>query len=223
MTINGDQISVILPVYNGATFIYQAIDSILAQSIQPMEIIVIDDGSTDDTASVVKRFGDQVHYYYQNNSGTSVSRNRGVQLARGDLLAFLDADDLWPSDKLEKQVAALRDDPALDLIWGNVIEFRGPGTPDSTAGRPVPGHHPGTMLIRRQAFSRIGEFSTTYQQVEVVEWMTRVLQAQINQHMLPDVLMYRRLHAANKGMSNPAAGRQYLQVLKKHLERTRTK
>ena len=221
--MHSDKVSVIVPVYNGALFVSQAIESILAQSHQPMEIIVIDDGSTDNTEDIVKRFGGLVRYQYQANSGTSVARNHGVRLSHQELLAFLDADDLWPADKLAKQVATLSDDESVDLVWGNVVEFVGLGPVTSTNASPVPGHHPGTMLIRREAFARIGEFSETYQQVEVVAWMTRVLQSQIKQVMLPDVLMYRRIHGSNKGISNPDADRQYLQVLKKHLDQKRAR
>lgn len=214
-------ISVIVPVYNGANFISQAIDSILAQSCAPTEIIMIDDCSTDDTALIVQRYGSAVRYHRQLNSGTSVARNTGVRLSQGNLLAFLDADDLWAEDKLEKQLAVLQNNPQVDLVWGNVIEFTGDVFNPEASTQPTPGHHPGTMLIRRQAFEVIGEFSEDYQQGEVVEWMTRVLLSEVEQLMLRDVLMYRRIHGANKGIANPQADREYLHILKKHLDRRR--
>lgn len=221
MTGTGSDISVIVPVYNGAPFVAQAIDSIVAQSCPPGEIIVVDDGSTDNTADIVQRFGDRVRYVYQDNAGSSVARNRGVALSRGDFLAFLDADDLWPPCKLEQQLAILRDEPQVELVWGHVVEFRGALADVQTGSGAVPGHHPGSMLVRRESFARIGGFSPVYQQAEVVEWMTRVLQSGIVHRMLPEVMMYRRIHASNKGISNPEAGAQYLQILKRHLDRRR--
>lgn len=217
------EISVIVPVFNGAPFIAAAIESILAQSCRPAEILVVDDGSTDETAEIVQRFGDSVHYHHQENGGTSVARNNGVRRSRGGLLAFLDADDLWPEHKLARQAEVVREDPGLDLVWGRVIEFSG-DKPDTGGGaRSVAGHHPGTALIRRKAFDQVGGFSETYQQAEVVEWVSRVMHSGVKQLMLPEVLMYRRVHGSNKGIANPAADQQYLRILKRHLDRTRAK
>jgi len=223
MTSNDWSISVIIPVYNGAAFISEAIESVLSQSHQAMEIVVIDDGSTDETASIVRQFDSPVRYHYQTNGGTGVARNNGIRIATGRFLAFLDADDLWTKDKLARQVALFQQDPNLDLVWGNVVEFSGEKSSGDDGGPTIPGHHPGTALIRRQAFEIIGEFSEVYQQAEVVEWASRVLQSAIKQLMLPDTLMYRRIHKTNKGLSNPNSNQEYLQVLKRHLDRRRSK
>lgn len=220
---NEASISVIVPVYNGARYISQALESILNQTRRPGEILVIDDGSTDDTARVVGQFGDSVVYHYQKNMGSSVSRNRGVGLASGQLLAFLDADDLWTEDKIAIQLAALDANPNLDLVWGHVVEFRGETPATGSCAAAIAGHHPGTMLVRREAFTRIGNFSEAYQEAEVVEWMTRVLQCEVSHLMLRETLMFRRIHEANKGLSNPAANRQYLAILKNHLDKKRAK
>ena len=97
-------ISSIIPVYNGEKFLAPAIESIIKQSYSPIEIIIIDDGSTDATAEVVKNFKDQnIIYIYQPNSGAPVARNKGLSMAKGNIISFLDADDLWPIDKLKLQ------------------------------------------------------------------------------------------------------------------------
>src|SRR5687768_16816995 len=101
-------ISAILPVFNGGLYLAEAIESVLAQTYQPAEVIVIDDGSTDITGEIVKRFGDVVQYSTQPNSGAGAARNRGVQLAHGEFLAFLDADDLWLKNKLTDQMQAFK-------------------------------------------------------------------------------------------------------------------
>ena len=96
-------ISCIVPVYNGERYLRQALDSILTQTYRPLEIIVADDGSTDGTAAVVTRYGDQIHYIRQDNSGAPAVRNLGLRVAHGEFVAFLDADDLWRLADLDCQ------------------------------------------------------------------------------------------------------------------------
>lgn len=94
-------VSVIIPVYNGERYLRTAIESVLAQNVCPIEIIVVDDGSTDASQTVAREFMPMVQVITQSNRGASVARNRGVALAHGEILAFLDADDLWLADKLQ--------------------------------------------------------------------------------------------------------------------------
>jgi glycosyltransferase involved in cell wall biosynthesis len=215
------RISVIIPVYNGERYITQAIDSVLAQGHPDLEVVVVDDGSTDGTAALVRAYRGRVVYVFQHNAGSSVARNNGCRLATGEFLAFLDADDLWVEDKLARQLQSFAGDPSLDLVWGRVREFRDGEEPRAARGRPMAAEHPGTVLIRRAAFQRTGGFSEEYQQAEVVDWLTRILRADLRQSMIEDVLLYRRLHDRNKGLQNPEAGRQYLQILKRHLDSRR--
>ena len=98
-------VSCIVPVYNGERYLREALDSILAQTYRPLEIIVADDGSADGTAGVVATFGDQVRYVRQHNQGPSSARNLGIRVPTGDFIAFLDADDLWHPEKLARQIA----------------------------------------------------------------------------------------------------------------------
>jgi glycosyltransferase involved in cell wall biosynthesis len=102
------KVSVVIPTYNRATTVPRAIESVLAQTVTDLEVIVVDDGSSDDTGKVLgQRFGDRIRYYPQVNQGASVARNRGVEQARGEWIAFLDSDDLWEKEKLEWQFKAL--------------------------------------------------------------------------------------------------------------------
>jgi len=214
-------ISVVIPVFNGANYIVEAIDSVLAQSPAPLEIIVVDDGSTDDTPSVVGTFGPPVTYHRQENRGTSAARNLGAALATGELLAFLDADDLWAPRKLALQLAAMADDPRLEIVFGHVQEFFHTPMQAGDAGPAIPGLHPGAMLIRRPTFDRVGGFSEDFQQAEVVEWMARLMEREVMYRVIPDTVMYRRIHGSNKGRDNPVARSQYLHILKRHLDRRR--
>ena len=123
--MNAVSFSVIIPVFNGATFISRAIDSVLAQTWPAHEIIVVDDGSSDDITNAVARYGDRVRLIRQANAGVSAARNTGAQAANGDWLAFLDADDWFYPDRLKSHADFIRDDPALDFLTGD-YDYRRP-------------------------------------------------------------------------------------------------
>ncbi len=118
----GISISVVIPAYNAEQFVARALNSVLAQSRRADEIIVVDDGSTDKTAEKIKDFGDQVRYIYQENAGASVARNRGVEAAGGEWIAFLDADDEWLPEKLGLQCALLGRNE--HLVWATANFYR---------------------------------------------------------------------------------------------------
>jgi glycosyltransferase involved in cell wall biosynthesis len=123
-------VSVIIPAYNHARYLGEAIESALAQSHSPLEVIVVDDGSTDETAEVLTRFGDRIRTLRQRNRGPSAARNAGIAAARGDYLAFLDADDLWLPRKLERQLARFAADSSLGFVHC-AFETFGPATDPS--------------------------------------------------------------------------------------------
>ena len=125
MTV-ASEVSAVLPVHNGSAYLADAIESILGQTRPPIECVVIDDGSTDGTPEVVRRFGREVAYVRQDRTGVSGARNRGAALARGTLVAFLDHDDVWLATKLERQVEALRDaDAMMSLCAVEVVDTHG--------------------------------------------------------------------------------------------------
>jgi len=108
--INYPLVSVIIPTYNHGRFVSAAVESALHQDYRPLEIIVIDDGSTDATRAVLAPFGDSIMYVYQNNAGLPSARNAGINIAKGDFVAFLDADDIWCSNKLSVQMEPMLSD-----------------------------------------------------------------------------------------------------------------
>lgn len=114
--------SVVIPCYNGEAFLRQTLESAVSQSVPPLEILVIDDGSTDGSAAIAEAFGDPVRVMRQSNQGESVARNRGIEESRGDWIAFLDADDLWLPEKLERQLAAI-DNERVVAVHTNVRTF----------------------------------------------------------------------------------------------------
>jgi glycosyltransferase involved in cell wall biosynthesis len=113
-----ERVSVVVPVYNGARYLTAAIESILAQETRPLEIIIVDDGSTDDTPRVVNRFSDWVFAIHQDNLGPSAARNNGIKQATAPLVAFLDADDMWLPTALTHHLAILKTNPAVAIGWG---------------------------------------------------------------------------------------------------------
>jgi glycosyltransferase involved in cell wall biosynthesis len=222
-------VSALIGAYNAAAYLGDAIDSVIAQSYRPLELIVVDDGSTDGTSEVARSYGDSLIYEFQENAGNGAARNHAVRLASGDLFAFLDADDRFVPGKLDRQWEALAADPGLDLVFGHVREFVSPELTDDERGsiRPpvpiAPWTAPNLMLIRREAFFRVGPFSETLKVGVTVDWYARALEAGLRSLMLPDVVLDRRLHLANNGLRERASRGQYLHVLRASLERRRAR
>ena len=214
--VTDDRVSVLIPVRNGDRFLAASIESALRQSPPPFEVVVVDDGSCDATPDVAQAFDSRVRYVAQPPLGVSTALNRGVGLARGDLLAFLDADDVWTDDKLERQLAELRARPQVDAVFGHLVNVDDGGGPREAFA----GWSRGTMLIRRDAFARVGAF-TDWQLGEFVEWYARAVDRGLVLLMLPDVLLLRRVHDANTGVTLRHERLEYARVLKAILDRRR--
>jgi len=167
-------VSVIIPTYNRAASIGEAIESALAQAYPAMEIIVVDDGSTDDTRQSIAHRYPQVRYFHQENGGVARARNRGIREARGEFIAFLDSDDLWLPGKIEKQVACFKQYPDVGLVYtdadffddtgpARVFRARTSKTEFSTGDMVVNlftrfSLHTPTVMMRRAVFQTVGYF-----------------------------------------------------------------
>jgi glycosyltransferase involved in cell wall biosynthesis len=216
-------ISVVIPVYNGERFIGEALDSVFAQDYQPVEVIVVDDGSTDGTASAALVYP-AVHYFYQPNNGVASARNSGIALAKGEYLAFLDADDIWLPGKLKAQMEAM---DIADMAFTHVRQFHSPELSEAEKSsilcpqESVPGYIPGAMLIRKETFLRVGLFDTTFRVGEFMDWYMKAREMGLNCHMLPETLLRRRLHGSNMGIRERSSRNDYLRVLRAALDRRR--
>jgi glycosyltransferase involved in cell wall biosynthesis len=220
-------ISVMIPVYNGEAYLGEAIDSVLAQSYRPIEIVVVDDGSDDASGEVACRYGDAVRYQRQQRAGNGAARNRAVALATGDLFTFLDADDRLAPNALERLAGVLKDDPSLQAVYGHVREFVSPDLDADALARLRPpidrvaGCLPTNMLMRRDAFFLVGEFATGLRVGVTVDWSARAQELGMATALLEDVLFERRLHASNNGIRERARRSDYLHVVKAALDRRR--
>ncbi|MEM6450513.1 MAG: glycosyltransferase family A protein [Cyanobacteria bacterium P01_D01_bin.105] len=220
-------ISVIIPVYNGERFLAEAIESVLTQNYSPLEIIVVDDGSTDETRVVACRYMPAVHYIYQPNSGTSVARNTGVQQAKGELLAFLDADDVWMPQKLIRQVQALQAETDIGAVFGYVQQFHSAELTQAERDAiicptaPMDGYLPSAMLIKRSAFDHVGPFDANLVFGEFVSWYARLKDSDVKTCLLATVVARRRLHQTNKGRQHQSYNAEMLMSLKALLDRRR--
>lgn len=224
---NNPLVSVIIPVYNCDRYLAEAIESILAQTYQSIEVIVVDDGSTDGSADVAKHFALSVRYCYQPHMGIGATLNRGTALARGSFLAFLDADDFWVADKLMRQMVVFDSNPEMDIVFGHVKQFCSPELDDNIKKRLqvpaaiIPGYIKGTMLIKRDAFFRVGLFGANWQLGEFIDWYLRAVEQDLKSFMLPEVLLKRRVHDANTGIRERKSRTDYASILKISLDRRR--
>jgi glycosyltransferase involved in cell wall biosynthesis len=214
-------------VYNCAAYLGEAIESVLAQTHEPVELIVVDDGSTDESGAVAESYGPRVRCIHQERGGMAAARNRAVEAASGEFFAFLDADDRFPVDKLERQLAAFEQDPELDVVYGHVTEFLTPDLDEEARAllrapnHDVPWPTPNLMLVRREAFFRVGLFSTALRVGIGVDWHARANEIGLRSAVPPVVVLERRLHAENNGLRERQFKPQYLHVLKASLDRRR--
>jgi glycosyltransferase involved in cell wall biosynthesis len=183
-------VSVVIPLYNAAAVIKETIESALAQTWTDREIIVIDDGSTDGSAEIVKTFGERVHYYAFENRGVATARNRGIALSHGRYIAMLDHDDLWAPTKLARQVEVLESRPSVGLVITGVAHLEQNGRPMREAPHGASGSFhqlfvkgfgptPSAAMVRRSVIDRVGGFDERFSSagMDDHEFWPRVAQA----------------------------------------------
>jgi len=215
-------ISVIVPVYNGAPFISPTLDSILSQEGGPPdEVIVIDDGSTDQTPLVLSKYEGRIIYHRIPNSGVAEARNKGLEISTGQLVAFCDYDDLWAKDKLQKQLSVLDRFPMVGLCGGNFIRFHTAPNNDSKdhfaqlkfrRGMIMDARMTGmpfrlllrenfigtasTVILRRNLVETVGFFAPGYVPSEDYDYWLRCAMV-TDFFLLSDILVYKRIHEFN--------------------------
>jgi glycosyltransferase involved in cell wall biosynthesis len=218
-------VSVIVPCYNTERYIGEAIDSIVAQECESMEVVVIDDGSTDRSMEIVRRFGDRVECRTQPNAGIAAARNAGIAIARGKYLAFLDADDVWTPTSLNARLDRLRQ--GAECVYGSVEHFVSPDLSAEERARfgsipaTITGRLASAMLIDRRAFLRVGMFDPTLKIGEMVDWVARADHIGLVTALIEDIVLRRRIHGNNTVLRLKDQQGTYLRVLKASLARRR--
>jgi glycosyltransferase involved in cell wall biosynthesis len=220
------EVSVVIPVFNGALTLGKALQSVFAQTMDEIEIIVVDDGSTDGTGQVLKEQNDpRLRILQQKKSGAATARNTGVKEAKGRFIAFLDADDCWSENKLELQLKQIKKDRSFRMIFGHVMEFTDErsldGSLTATPGRILAGYSPITLLISKTDFLEVGWFDQRYTVAEFIQWFDRAKGCGFRVHLMPEILAYRRIHAGNRDRLTRPDTRQYAAVIKESLDRRR--
>jgi glycosyltransferase involved in cell wall biosynthesis len=198
-------VSVIVPVFNADAFVGEALDSIRAQAYEPLETLVVDDGSTDRSADVVAAVArerpDIRLLRLPGNRGPAAARNAGLAAARGGLITFLDADDLMAPGRVRFQVDYLAGHPEVDVVLGTETLVLAPGAslPAWLAGRPAsrPRYHQMTMMARPAVFERAGPFDESFRVSSDTEWAQRARAAAVSTALVDRVLVTRRIHGAN--------------------------
>lgn len=219
-------VSVIIPVYNGEAFFAEAVESVRQLNYHPLEIIIVDDGSTDGTAVIAKSFQGDVRYISQPNKGPSAARNAGLKMARGNVIAFLDADDLWPKNKLEIQLACLAANPSVEIVQGRLQYMR---LLDCAAERPLfedfaepcVSFSLGSAIFRRPVFDRIGLFDERLRYSEDVDWFMRARENGVTVVVLEQVTLFCRRHQRNTTYRKNLQETGFIKALKNSLDRRR--
>jgi len=212
-------VSVVIPVFNGERFLREAVQSVLDQQYSALEIIVVDDGSTDNTAILARSLPEPVRYLHQTNQGPAAARNRGIEQAQGSLIAFADADDLWPAGKLESQLPLLIKDPRIDIVLGRIQQVL--LSEAQEFGETAFSVNLGSAVIRKSVFERIGLFDETMRYSEDVDWFMRARESGAAIVTIDAVTLLYRQHEQNMTRGKSTAELNVLKALKKSLDRRR--
>jgi glycosyltransferase involved in cell wall biosynthesis len=228
------RVSVIIPIYNSEKYVQESIESVLHQTFKDFELIFIDDGSTDRTKEILSHYKDIV-YFYQENSGPSRARNEGIRRSHGQLISFLDADDLWFPDKLELEVKYFDTHPDIGLVTCDALAFTGDKVivPSMAKERPL---HSGSVLyfllrenflntnnvlIRRDVFDKVGMFDETRKFSEDYDLWLRIAQ-HYKIGFVRNILTKYRVHDLSRSQSNKEdVFRSHLELVEKYLGRDR--
>jgi glycosyltransferase involved in cell wall biosynthesis len=220
-------ISVIIPVYNGVEYLEQAVCSVEQQDHRSIEILVVDDGSDDGTPDLIEKLGPRVRSFRQGNAGPSAARNTGIRAGRGEFVAFIDADDLWPEHKLDLQLNRFEHQPELDVVLGRIKYEAGGGAihPEVRFENPeeqtVFNVHLGGGLYRRSAFERVGMLDETLRFSEDHDWFLRAREAGLAITIIPETTLIYRLHESNMTRGATAHDVSLARVMKNSLDRRR--
>jgi glycosyltransferase involved in cell wall biosynthesis len=221
------RISVVIPAFNAEATIADALSSVVNQTLPPHEIILVDDGSTDRTAFLASQLCPAIHIETQANRGAPSALNAGIEIASGDHLAFIDADDIWENDKLETQALLLENRPELDGVGGYMRTFLCPSNDAETnkryriPERPEASWLLGALLLRRECFDVCGFFDRSLPVGYSIDWCDRARLVGLVFAMQPSVVLHRRIHPGSLAHRSSRGDRSMVQMARFAIERRR--
>jgi glycosyltransferase involved in cell wall biosynthesis len=218
-------ISVVVPVYNRARYLAEALDRVQTQNYRPIEVIVVDDGSTDGSGDLARSYP-ETRVIDQPHGGVALARNAGVLAARGALVAFQDSDDLWAVNKLAVQAGFMFANPGVDFTLTRMRNFIDPGGNPPSWSRPellnstCLGIGP-TLMVWRRVFDQVGLFDTRCAVGEDVDWVLRARDRGCTLSVVDEVLLCRRLHESNTTSDAGQCASEFLSLLRRSVRRKR--
>lgn len=218
--------TIIIPVYNGERFLKETVQSVLKQHYRPVEIIVVDDGSSDETALIAKSHN-EIKYIFQNNQGQTAAMNAGLLAANGKYISFLDADDILLPEKLSRHIDYLDEHQGVDIVMSKMKNFKDPsfesGAAISFKIDESENHTFATATIRKTLFEKIGNFNTLYKHAKEMDWLFRAKEAGAHIEIDQSTVLLRRLHDSNMSYNTEAKSSEYIHALKSSIIRKKTK
>lgn len=221
-------VSVIIATKNRAAFLPEAIESVLHQEYQHLELIVIDGGSTDNTEEVVQRYKN-VNFIIQHNGSIAEAWNLGISVAKGELISFIDSDDIWSLLKLRIQVEYLLKHPEIQYVISKIKYFLQSGCSipkhfrKSLLEGEYTGYLPQCLLARKRLFKSIGLFDTKYRIGNDTDWFVRAKDLSVPMAIIPEVMLHKRLHGSNVSVENISTNnRELLDLLRNSIRRNKT-
>ncbi|MFC1852545.1 glycosyltransferase family A protein [candidate division CSSED10-310 bacterium] len=219
-------VSIIVPVYNGQTYLPETLDSIFTQDYQPFEVIIVDDGSTDSSAEIARTYK-HLRYIYQSNQGVPVARNTGIAASHGEFIAFSDQDDLWLPNKLRVQMEYLLQHPDVQYVLCKNRLFLEPEIERPAwlklelLESPQLDFSPGALLARKTIFQYLGPFNVNFQTASDVDWIFRAKDANIPMSIVAEVLVHKRIHAGNQSYQVNRLHKEYLKLVRASIQKQR--
>jgi glycosyltransferase involved in cell wall biosynthesis len=222
-----DLVSCIITSFNSENFIAEAVNSILEQTYKNIEIIVADGGSTDNTEKIIEKFNFKIKFLTQKNTGPAATRNFGLRNAQGTYIAFLDADDLWHPEKLERQMNYLAGNPDLDLcitnaqmFWSQDLKKEKDFFKDHPRTKPIPGYATTTLLAKKSVFRITGEFNDNFWFSDAIDWFIRARELGLKIKVIEEPLTFHRMHNSNLTKRRSDESRdEFLRLVKGVLDR----
>jgi len=222
-------VTAVIPAWNAEAYIADAIESVLAQTVVPDEVLVVDDGSADRTQAITESFGLPVRHVIQPNRGPSAARNHGMRIARGDFICWLDADDLWHRDKTQRQLAAFDADPSLQvclthvkLRWDESLAAERAALAGLYRSDVVPGFATISMMARREVFGVLGPLDESLNLADAADWLVRGRDLGVPMRVLDEPLVEHRMHRSNlTRRKRQRSADEFLGMVKASLDRRR--